>query len=147
VPESIDDGSGEVYQSDAEARVVALMTPDELVHYTPVTPAEMEEFIYHLGLMIERAPSVIAALYEAVHRKTEKYQAAFSDAVLDKGGQISFAREYAKKKTAPLLNELNVAKESLRYAEELQKALVTRYYGALNINKAIAAQFMGQSRY
>lgn len=138
-----DENTGEVYQSEAEKTVVAMMTPQQLINYEPPTPEFMEELLFHLGIRVERAPAVIAELYENVHRKTEKYELAFSDATLEHGGQISFARAFAKKKTAPLLNELNVAKEALRYAEELQKALVAKYFGYMNINKSVTASFMG----
>lgn len=142
-----DEATGEVYDTEAEAKVVALMTPDELVDYEPVTPEQMEELIFHLGLRVERAPGVITKLYEDVHRKTEAYQLAKANAVLEHGGQISFARFYAETQTADQLRELNMAKEALRYAEELAQALRTKYFGFLNINKSISTQFMGTARF
>lgn len=149
MPEFLDPESGEVVhvESPAQAAVVGMLTPVELFNYEPVTPEQIEALIVVLSNRLESAVGVITVLYEEVHRAQEKYQLTFSSSLLSAPHtQISFAREYAHVAAAAELETLNLAKEKLKYAEELQKALTSKLYGYLNINKSVTAQFMGASR-
>jgi hypothetical protein len=135
--------TGEIL-TEAEKTVIAMMTPMELVNYQPVSPPEVEEMIVVLSGRIEAAPGVIVDLYEKVHRAQEKYEGALADhlvAAADKGHNTVVARAVAKSKTKAELHELNIAKEALRYAEELQKGLTSKLYGYLNLNKSMTAAY------
>ncbi len=75
-------------------------------------------------------------LYEDRHTAEENYLKAFADHMVmhaKHGAQL--ARQYAIAKTATELHELNLAKEKLRYAEEMQKAVQNRSFGLMNIGK------------
>ncbi|CAN5420350.1 hypothetical protein BH09ACT9_BH09ACT9_00190 [soil metagenome] len=134
--------SGELVDSVAEERVVALLTPVELVEYEPIGPGDLELLIRVLADRIERAPAVMVRLYEAKHRAEETFQKEFSKMVIKSPNQqITMAREYAKFHTADELNAVNLAKEQLRYAEWLQDALKSKLYGYLNLNKALASSY------
>jgi hypothetical protein len=137
-------GTGEILRTAAEATVIAMLTPVELINYQPVSPPEVEEMIVILSGRIEAAPGVIVDLYEKVHRAQEKYEGAQADqmvAASDRGLNTVVARAVSKSKTKVELHELNVAKEALRYAEELQKGLTSKLYGYLNLNKGMIAAY------
>jgi hypothetical protein len=100
--------------------------------------------IVSLSDRVAAAPGVIVDLYEKVHRAQEKYEGAFADhmvAAEDRGRNSVMARAVAKSKTRTELHEWNVAKEALRYAEELQKGLTSKLYGYLNLNKGMIAAY------
>ncbi|RFA12125.1 hypothetical protein B7R22_16980 [Subtercola boreus] len=139
----VDPASGELVESAAEDRVVALLTPVELIEYEPVGPGDLELLIRILADRIERAPSVMVRLYEQKHRAEEAYQKEFSKMVIKSPNQqITMAREYAKFHSIDELTAMNLAKEQLRYAEWLQDALKSKLYGYLNLNKALAASYI-----
>lgn len=141
--------SGEVTDDDgptpdAESTVVAMMTPKELTEYFPMTPDAIEEAIFAVDDRLQRVGRTIVVLYEQRHRAEEKYQKAFSKMMIKSPNQqITMAKEYAKFHTADELHELNLAKEKLRYAEEMQKALQAHHYSLMNVNKSVTAQFQG----
>lgn len=140
--EVVDPHSGELIESVAEERVLALLTPAELVTYEPLHPSELEQLIRVLSDRIEAAPAVMVRLYEGVHRAEEAFQKEFSKHVVKSPNQqITMAREYAKYHTSDELHAVNLAKEQLRYAEWLQDALKSKLYGYLNLNKALAASY------
>jgi hypothetical protein len=138
----VDGRTGELRQSPAEQRVLEMLAiPDGLIG-TPIGPAEIEKKIEEFGDLVSHIARVIVLLYEDRHRAEEKYEAAFSDYCVmhEKSGAL-LARQYATSKTKEERHELNVAKEALRYAEEMQEAVKHRSYGLMNINK----RFLGGS--
>lgn len=144
----VDPKTGELVHSTAEERVIGLMTPLELASYEPLDPVQLEELIRVLSDRLETAAGVIVRLYEAKHRAEENYEGTLSDfmaANAHYGPQM--AKRIAMTKTKTELNELNLAKEQLRYAEELQKALTSKLYGMLNLNKGLAASYNATGRY
>lgn len=142
--EEVNPETGEVGGSDAETKVLAMLSPKELIEYQPMTPDAIEEAIFATSETLERIGRTIVILYEERHRAEEVYQKAFSKSIVNSPNkQISFAREYAKAHTADELHELNLAKEKLRYAEEMQKAFQSKHYSLMNVNKAVTAMYMG----
>jgi hypothetical protein len=142
--DTVNPSTGEVMNTMAEKTVIAMMSPQELVDYEPVSPPEVEQMIQILSERVVSAPGVIVDLYEKVHRADEVYEGNFADqmvAAADKGHNPTFARAIAKSRTKDELHQLNVAKEALRYAEELQKGLTSKLYGYLNLNKGMIAAY------
>jgi hypothetical protein len=138
----IDPGTGELIQSAAEESVVALLTPIELVRYEPLGPAQLEELIQILSDRVERSAGVIVRLYEGVHRAEETYEGKLSDFMAANASYgTQMAKRIAMTKTKEELHELNLAKEKLRYAEELQRALTSKLYGYMNLNKSVTAAY------
>jgi hypothetical protein len=150
VDSDVNNGTGEVgedYTPKAEGQVLAMLTPREMMAYQPLTPEGIEEAIFAIASQLERVGLAIVALYEDVHRAEEAYQKAFSKAIVrSPNAQISFAREYAKAFSGDELHSLNLAKEKLRYAEEMQKSLTTKHYSMMNVNKSVMAMYMGGMR-
>lgn len=146
--EFTDPSTGEVPEpvgeTVAEQSVLARMASEMERDYEPMTPEEIERRVFILGERLEIVGKVIVALYEAKHRAEEKYQLAYSKAIVKSpNAQISFAREYAKAYASDEFHEMNVAKEALRYAEEMQKSLQSKHYGYMNISKSVSASFGG----
>lgn len=154
MPEFIESGTGEVhgdepegFSSESERQVLSKLSARDLLAYTPLDPSSVEAMVWTLGERLEHVGQVIVVLYEEKHRAEEAYQLAFSKSVVNSPNkQISFAREYAKHHTADELHALNLAKEKLRYAEEMQKSLQSKHYGYMNISKSVNAQFTGMAR-
>jgi hypothetical protein len=138
----IDGATGELRTSAAESAVKEMLAVPDGLYGSPVGPAEIEKTIEQIGDLLAHVARVIVLLYEDVHRASEVYQGRFSDFMImhEKSG-ATLARQFAHSKTKTELHDVNLAKEKLRYAEEMQKALQNRSYGLMNINK----RFMGGS--
>ena len=119
-----------------------MLTPVDLINYEPLGPVEVEHLIQILADRVERSAGVITRLYENVHRALEIHQGAVADhceANLKYGSQM--AKQIALSRTKQEFQNLNRAKESLKYAEELAKALQSKLYGYMNINKSVTAAY------
>ena len=138
----IDGRTGELRLSPAEEAVQEMLAIPDGLHGTPIGPAEIEKKIEEFSDLITHIARVIVLLYEDRHRAEEAYEGAFSDYCVmhEKSGAL-LARQYATSKTKQERHELNLAKEKLRYAEEMQEAIKHRSYGLMNINK----RFLGGS--
>lgn len=132
----VDGATGELRQSPAEAAVLEMLAIPDGLYGNPIGPAEIERKIEEFGELIAHIARVIVLLYEDRHRAEEAYEAAFSDYCVmhEKSGAL-LARQYATSKTKTERHAVNLAKEKLRYAEEMQEAVRHRSYGLMNINK------------
>lgn len=136
----VNDTTGELRESAAESTVREMLAVPDGLYGSPIGPAQVEKTIEEIGELLSHVARVIVLLYEDVHRASEVYQGRFSDFMImhEKSG-ATLARQFAHSKTKTELHDVNLAKEKLRYAEEMQKALQNRSYGLMNINK----RFMG----
>lgn len=136
----IDGGTGELRLSAAEQSVRQMLAIPSGIYGPTLGPAEIDQRIQDLADLIEHIAQVIVVLYEDRHTAEENYLKAFADLMVmhaKHGAQL--ARQYAIAKTATELHELNLAKEKLRYAEEMQKAVQNRSFGLMNIGKRFTA--------
>lgn len=138
--ELVDPRTGELRLSAAELAVAELLEIPSGVFGPTLAAQDIDHMITEIADLIEHAAKVIVRLYEDVHRAEETYQARFSDFMTmhEKSG-AQLARQYAHAKTLTELHELNLAKEKLRYAEEMQKSLQNRSFGLMNIGKRYTA--------
>lgn len=136
----VDPRTGELRLSPAEAAVRDMLAIPSGVYGPPMGANEIDQMITELADVIEHVGKVVVLLYEDVHRAEETYQGTFADFMTmhEKSGS-QMARQYAHAKTRTELHEVNLAKEKLRYAEEMQKALQNRSFGLMNIGKRITA--------
>ena len=140
--EIVDPRTGELVTSAAESAVLALLEIPEGVLSNAITPAGIDQLILDLSDTLTHVGAVIVVLYEQKHRAEEKYQGDFADfMVMHEKSGAQLARQFAIAKTKTQLHELNLAKEQLRYAEEMQKALQNRSFGLMNIGKRIQTAF------
>lgn len=143
----ITDGStGELRLSPAELAVREMLAIPSGVYGAPITPATIDQMVVDIADLIEHIAQVIIVLYEDRHRAEEKYEGRFADLMVMHASEGAvLARQFAMSKTREERHELNLAKEKLRYAEEMQKAVQNRSFGLMNIGKRITSAFgMGQ---
>lgn len=136
----IDGATGELRLSPAEKAVSTMLAIPSGIYGPTLGPAEIDQKISDLADLIEHVAQVIVVLYEDKHKAEETYLATFADymtAHAKFGTQM--ARQFAIAKTRTELHELNLAKEKLRYAEEMQKAVQNRSFGLMNIGKRFTA--------
>jgi hypothetical protein len=140
VGDIVDGRTGELRLSPAEQAVSQMLAIPSGIYGAPIGPGEIDQRISDLADLIEHIAQVIVVLYEDVHAAEEKHLGQFADFMImhEKSG-TQMARQYAIAKTRATLHELNVAKEKLRYAEEMQKAVQNRSFGLMNIGKRITA--------
>jgi len=136
VTDIVDGSTGELRLSPAETAVQQMMAVPDGLYGPPMTATEIEQRIEQIGDLLSHIARVIVLLYEDRHRTEEKYQGTFADFMVmhEKAGAV-LARQYATAKTKTELHEVNLAKEKLRYAEEMQGVWQNRSYGLMNINK------------
>ena len=142
----VDGATGELRLSPAELAVREMLAIPSGLYGAPITPATIDQQVQEIADLIEHIAQVIVILYEDRHRAEEAYEGRFSDLMVmhaSEGAQL--ARQFATSKTREERHQLNLAKEKLRYAEEMQKAVQNRSFGLMNIGKRISTAFgMGQ---
>lgn len=132
----IDGATGELRRPESETAVLEMLAVPAGLYGTPVGSHEMDQKILELDDLLAHCRVVVTLLYEDRHRAEEKYEAAFSDyMVMHEKSGAQLARQYATSKTRQERHELNLAKEKLRYAEEMLKSLQNRSFALMNINK------------
>ncbi|GAA4176390.1 hypothetical protein [Gryllotalpicola koreensis] len=134
----VNHASGEIIEPRAQAEVEALLAVPEGFYGPTLGPGEVADMIEAAGELGAHVGRVVTFLYEERHRAEEKYQAAFADHMVmhSKHGAV-LARQFAIQKTQSELHELNLAKEKLRYATEMQRAISERAIGLMSINKRL----------
>lgn len=119
----------------------------ELVNYEPVSPMELELMIREIGERLENAVPVLKELYNGRYAAERKWIEERAKAMLrSKEATITRQRAEADLAALPFKHQFDDAKEILHAAEHLQKALQSKLYGYLNLNKAQAAAYMGGGR-
>lgn len=144
----IDGATGELRLSPAEVAVREMLAIPSGIYGAPIGPGQIDQMILDIADAIEHIAQVIIVLYEDRHTAEEKYEGRFADLMVMHASEGAvLARQFAISKTREERHELNLAKEKLRYAEEMQKAVQNRSFGLMNIGKRIGAAFgMGQAR-
>lgn len=144
----VDGATGELRLSPAEQAVSQMLAIPAGIYGPPMGAAGIDQRINDMADLIDHIAQVVVVLYEDRHAAEEKYLAALADHMImhaKYGAQL--ARQFAISKTRTELHELNLAKEKLKYAEEMQKAMQNRSFGLMNIGKRFTASMgMGGGR-
>jgi pyruvate-formate lyase len=123
---------------------VANIPTADLINYEPVGPLELEQLIREVGDRLENAVPVIKELWGRRYQAERNFIEARAKALMrSKESSVTRQRAEADLATMQQKNDFDDAKEILHAAEELQKALTSKLYGYLNLNKAQAAAYMG----
>lgn len=123
---------------------VANIPTADLVNYDPVGPLELEQLIREVGDRLENAVPVIKELWGQRYRAERNFIEARAKALMrSKESSVTRQRAEADLATMQQKNDFDDAKEILHAAEELQKALTSKLYGYLNLNKVQSAAYMG----
>jgi len=117
----------------------------ELIHFVPANPAEMEYLITELTTLIEQMPAKMLELNEiryaaerAWSRRRETSLAAHAASM-----SVTRARALANVEAMPELEAWHDAKAAWHYADDTLKALTSKLYGMLNVNKGVQAAYNG----
>jgi pyruvate-formate lyase len=118
--------------------------PDaDLVNYQPVGPLELEQLIREVGDRLENAVPVIKELWARRYAAEREFIQARAKAIM-RSSESSVTRQRAEAdlSTMQQKNDFDDAKEILHAAEVLQKALTSKLYGYLNLNKVQSSAYM-----
>lgn len=137
-----DGATGELRLSPAELAVREMLAIPSGLYGSPINPTTIDQMLIDIADLIEHIAQVIVVLYEDRHRAEEAYEGRFADLMVMHAGEGAvLARQFAMAKTRDERHQLNLTKEKLRYAEEMQKAVQNRSFGLMNIGKRITSAF------
>lgn len=137
-----DGATGELRLSPAELAVRQMLAIPSGLYGSPINPGTIDQMLIDIADLIEHIAQVIVVLYEDRHRAEETYEGRFADLMVMHASEGAvLARQFAMAKTRDERHQLNLAKEKLRYAEEMQKAVQNRSFGLMNIGKRITSAF------
>ena len=124
------------------AGVMANMSTGEVAEYEPVGPLELEQLIREIGNRLENAVPALKELWGRRYATERTYIEARAKAIM-RSTERTVNRQRAEADLATLQqkNDFDDAKEILHAAEALQKALTSKLYGFLNINKVLATAY------
>ncbi|PNW10670.1 hypothetical protein C1632_02610 [Microbacterium testaceum] len=140
MPDITDGVTGELRNSPAEQAVSQMLDIPSGIYGPTLGSGDIDKRIEEIADLIEHIAKVILVLYEDKHAAEEKYLGAFAQQMTAHAEHGAYlARQFAHTKTGDELRELNIAKEKLRYAEEMAKAVQNRSFGLMNIGKRYTA--------
>ena len=120
----------------------------ELIQFVPANPVEMEYLITELTTLVGQMPGKLLELneirYEAERAWSRRRNTSL--AMHSKSMPITAARALAEVESMPELEALHNAKAAWHYADDTLKALTTKLYANLNINKGVQAAYNSTHR-
>lgn len=116
---------------------------DQLREFSATNPVEMEFFIREANALLEDMPDVLLAINEQRYAAEREYSRIKNTALVDHGKSMipTFARAQAELDAAEAKALWDRKRAEYHYAEDTQKALTTKIYSMLNVNKAVAAAY------
>lgn len=116
---------------------------DQLRNFAPTNPVEMEFFIREANALLEDMPDVLLAINEQRYAAEREYSRVKNEALVEHGKTlaVTLARAQAELEAADAKRRWDEKRAAYHYAEDTQKALTTKIYSMLNVNKAIAATY------
>lgn len=117
---------------------------DELRNSAPTNPVEMEFFIREANALLELIPDVLLEINNRRYAAERKYSARKNSqmAFYGREGQpVTFARALAEVDAQSELETWHNTKAEYHYMEDTERALRTKIYSMLNINKAVTAAY------
>ena len=124
--------------SDLAARAEQLRT------FVPATPAQMEEQIVEGNNLLEALVDAQKDCNDRRYAAESAYETHFNARIafwMDNGKNATYARAKAKVEAKDLYEALLNAKAEYHYLEGLSRALQTKIFSLLNINKAVTAAY------
>lgn len=131
-------GGAEIVQSRFAAKA------DRLRNEQPTNPVEMEFFIREANSLLEAMPDVLLEINNRRYAAERAYSARKNTQMAfygRNGHAVTFARALAEVDAQSELETWHNAKAEYHYAEDTEKALRTKIYSMLNINKSVAAAY------
>lgn len=118
------------------------MTTGQVLQYEPLTPLEIQYAIEEIQAALDRYAAVYPHLKHEEYATERAYITKKAQARLlaPAGGYDRDRAAYAEAESMPELEAWHLAKEKRHAADALEKALRSKLFGYLNMNKALAAQ-------
>lgn len=119
----------------------------ELIHFVPANPAEMEYLITELTSLVEQMPGKMLELNEARYAAERAWSRRKNTALAQHGknNPVTIARALAEVEALVEREAADNAKAAWHYADDTMKALTSKLYGMLNVNKGVQAAYAGYS--
>lgn len=125
------------------AAVDVLTRGGEIIHFKPANPVEMEYLITELSALIEQMPAKMLELnevrYAAERAWSRRRQTSLAQHA--KNNPVTVARALADVEALPEMEAVHNAKAAWHYADDTLKALTSKLYANLNINKGVQAAY------
>jgi len=117
----------------------------ELIHFVPANPAEMEYLITELTNLIEQMPEKMLELNNARYDAERAWSRRRNTALAQhsKNNPVTVARALADVEALVEMEAVHNAKAAWHYADDTLKALTSKLYANLNINKGVQAAYNG----
>lgn len=117
----------------------------EMVQYQPTNPIEMEFIIRELTDFLEEMPGRLEQLNQERYAAEREWSRRRNTALAQhsKNMPVTAARALAEVEALPEMERLHNAKAAWHYADDSMKALTSKLYGLLNINKGVQAAYRG----
>lgn len=130
---------------DSGTAVDVITRSGELIHFTPANPVEMEYLITELTALIEQMPAKLLELNEARYEAERAWSRRRNTALAQhaKNNSVTVARALADVEALTEMEAVHNAKAAWHYAEDTSKALTSKLYANLNINKGVQAAYNG----
>lgn len=127
------------------ASVDVLTRGGEIIHFVPANPAEMEFLITELTTLLEQMPTKMLELNEARYEAERAWSRRKNTSLAQHGktNPITVARALAEVEALPERETADNAKAAWHYADDTMKALTSKLYGMLNVNKGVQAAYAG----
>jgi hypothetical protein len=133
----------EFHETPPGNKVDLLTKSGELISFQPTNPVEMEYLITELSGLIEQMPGKLLELndvrYEAERAWSRRRNTALAQHA--KNNSVTVARALAEVESLTEMEALHNSKAACHYAEDTLKALTSKLYSMLNINKGVQAAY------
>jgi hypothetical protein len=117
----------------------------ELIKFAPANPVEMEYLITELTNLVEQMPAKMLELNETRYAAERAWSRRRNTALAQHGKNqpVTIARALADVEALTEREEADNAKAAWHYADDTLKALTSKLYSLLNINKGVQAAYNG----
>ena len=144
---SFHEHTGEAHDEPPGAEVVKASfsgKAEQLRNSAPTNPVEMEFFIREANALLELMPDVLLEINERRYAAERAWSARKNTQMAyygRTGHAVTFARAMAENDAQGELEIWHGCKAEYHYAEDTEKALRTKIYSMLNINRSVTAAY------
>lgn len=127
------------------ASVDILTRGGELISFVPANPVEMEYMITELTSLVEQMPGKLLELNEVRYAAERAWSRRRNTALAQhaKNNSVTVARALAEVEALVEREAADNAKAAWHYGDDTLKALTSKLYGMLNVNKGVQAAYNG----
>ena len=119
-------------------------TAQQMVNFQPLNPVQAEQLITEANKLLEQMPDVLLEINERRYEAERAWSKAKNTAMVKHHANkmpVSIARAQAEVDAQPEREVFDRARAEFHYAEDTAKALTTKIYSLLNLNKSVTAAY------